>query len=258
MQKDYRSLNADAWDYESKHGNIWTDGCTPEQVEQARHGILNMTFTPMEKVRPTWINPFLGKRVLALASGGGQQAVLLAAAGCDVTEFDISPSQLAKDREMANQYHLDLRTDKGDMQDLSCYEDGSFDLVYNPCSTCFVEDVLRVYRECHRVLAPGGYLFTVATNPALYMFDEKKALKDRLKIKYTIPYSDVRSLSEKQKRKMEEKHDTFEFSHTLEELVGGICQAGFSIEDFYTGGSGKMAADSFLSDCFLAIKARKR
>ena len=252
----YQRLNAKAWDYESRSGNFWTLAVTKEQVEKARNGEMEMYLTPGRFVDPQWIFPFLGKRVLLLGSGGGQQAVLLAAAGCEVTDLDISFAQLETDRMCALRYGLEVETIQQDMQDLSVLGGRTFDLIFNPTSTCFVEDVEKVYQQCARHLVPGGTLMTSATNPAIYMFDESKALHNKLEVKYTIPYSDIHSLSKKRLEKMEKTNDTFEFSHTIDSLVGGLCRAGFTITGFATDTSGNEAMDSFLHDCYFAIRAK--
>jgi 2-polyprenyl-3-methyl-5-hydroxy-6-metoxy-1,4-benzoquinol methylase len=57
---------------------------------------------------------------LCLASGGGQQAPILAAAGASVTVFDASDAQLGSDRAVATRHGLDVTTVKGFMDDLSC------------------------------------------------------------------------------------------------------------------------------------------
>jgi len=256
MEK-YTTYNAEAWDYEATKGNIWTDGCTPQQVEQARTGFLDMILTPFKQVPHTWIADTKDKEVLCLACGGGQQGVLLAAYGARVTVFDLSERQLAKDVSIAKREGLTLAIEQGDMSDMSRFPDKMFDLIYNPTSTCFIDDVQSVYRQCYRTLKDGGSLLTSAINPALYLFDEKAALKNHMKVKYTIPYSDLKSLSEKELTKRLKKHDTIEFSHTLNDLIGGLCTQGFSITDLYTDQSGCLLMDSYVHDCFIAIRATK-
>ncbi|MDD4038055.1 MAG: SAM-dependent methyltransferase, partial [Sphaerochaeta sp.] len=80
---------------------------------------------------------------------------------------------------------------------------------------------------------------------------------NKLRVKYTLPYSDLSSLSEKQLQKRMQKHDTVEFSHTLQDLLGGVTDCGFSITDLYTDTSGCMMMDSYVHDCYLALRARK-
>lgn len=256
MEK-YTTYNAEAWDYEASKGNIWTDGCTPQQVEQARNGELDMILSPFKQVPHAWIADTKDKNVLCLACGGGQQGILLASYGAHVTVFDISEKQLAQDATIAKREGLSLILEQGDMCDLSRFSDKQFDLIYNPTSTCFIDDVQNVYRQCNRILKDGGSLLTSATNPALYLFDEKAALKNKMKVKYTIPFSDLKSLSEKELARRLKKHDTIEFSHTINDLVGGLCTQGFSIVDLYTDQSGCLMMDSYVHDCFMAIRAIK-
>jgi ubiquinone/menaquinone biosynthesis C-methylase UbiE len=98
--------------------------------------------------------------VLCLASGGGQQGPILAAAGANVTVFDNSPAQLKQDQLVAERESLSIGTVEGDAADLSAFADASFDLIFNPVSTVFMPDVRAVWKECYRVLHPGGILMT--------------------------------------------------------------------------------------------------
>ena len=59
----------------------------------------------------------LREDVLCLASAGGQQAPIFAAAGAMVTSFDNSPVQLAKDELVADRDGLDIHLVQGDMAD---------------------------------------------------------------------------------------------------------------------------------------------
>lgn len=42
------------------------------------------------------------------------------------------------------------------MKDLSVFPDNSFDLIFNPCSILFVDNVLPVWQECFRVFYGKG------------------------------------------------------------------------------------------------------
>ncbi len=253
----YVERNAQAWDWEVGQKNIWTDGVTELQIEKARKGELDMVLSPFKQVPPHWVAGLQGKHVLALASGGGQQAVLLSLAGAHVTVLDISEKQLAQDVSYAQSLGLDLKAVQADMRDLSLFADESFDLIFNPTSTCFIDQVQSMYEHCYRVLKQGGHFLTSVTNPVLYLFDEKKALHDKLRVKYTLPYSDLKSLGKKELEKRLSKHDTVEFSHTLSDLLGDLTKAGFVIEDLYTDRSGCMMLDSYIHDCYLALRCTK-
>jgi ubiquinone/menaquinone biosynthesis C-methylase UbiE len=171
--------------------------------------------------------------VLCLASGGGQQGPVLAAAGANVTVFDNSPAQLKQDQLVAARESLSLRTVEGDAADLSGFEAESFDLAFNPVSTVFMSDVRAVWRECYRVLRPHGILMTGSMNPIHYIFDWYKANEGILEATYSIPYSDLTSIPKEYLDEQIEKGFPLEFGHSLTDLIGGQCDAGFVITDLY-------------------------
>ena len=114
--------------------------------------------TPLQVVDPRgWLGASVrGQRVLCLAAGGGLQSVLLAAAGAEVTVVDLSPAMLQQDRRVAASRGLTVRIIEGSMDDLSMLGDACFDVVIQPVSTCYVPDILCVYREISRVTAAAG------------------------------------------------------------------------------------------------------
>src|SRR5690606_23925477 len=131
---DVRAHNRDAWDRRVCEGNRWTRGVSPEKVQAARDGRWSVVLTPSKPVPQNWFPPLAGAEVLCLACGGGQQGPILAAAGARVTVLDNSPGQLQQDRQVAQREGLELVTVEGDMRDLSMFEDGRFDLVFQPVS----------------------------------------------------------------------------------------------------------------------------
>lgn len=255
--EEFVEQNAKAWDHLVEKGNIWTDGITDEQADAAKRGELDMVLSPFKRVKASWLGDVRGKEVLALAAGGGQQGPLLALAGASVTVFDASTRQLEQDRRYNEKLGIETTLVRGDMRDLSIFEDASFDLVYNPTSTCYIDSVSEMYSHVYRILKPGSYFLTSVTNPVLYLFDEERALKNKLKIKYTIPYSGLKSPKKRQVERRLKGNDTIEFSHTLNDLLGGITDSGFLIQDIYSDGSGFYMMDSFIHDCHLAIRAYK-
>src|SRR5689334_16777389 len=128
---DILSFNRNAWDRQVENGNPWTVPVTPAQIEAARQGEWQILLTPTRPVPRTWFPQSLqGIEILCLASGGGQQGPILAAAGARVTVFDNSPNQLSRDRMVAERDGLDLNIVQGDMADLTVFADQSFDLIF--------------------------------------------------------------------------------------------------------------------------------
>ena len=231
---DIRSYNRQAWNREVEGGQSrWTQPVSPEIITKARQGEFSILLTENIPVPLRWFPALNGADVLCLASGGGQQGPVLAAAGARVTVFDNSPAQLKQDQLVAERESLSIRTVEGDAADLSLFSDSSFDLVFNPCSTVFMPDVRAVWRECARVLRPGGVLMTGSMNPVHYIFDLYKADEGILEVAHSIPYSDLTSIPQEDLEEHLEKGLPVEFGHSLTDLLGGQCAAGFVITDMY-------------------------
>ena len=149
---DVVAYNRQAWNQQVAQGNPWTVPVSAEVIAEERIGRWAIVLKPNIPVPRSWFpDPLNGRDVLCLASGGGQQGPVLAAAGAQVTVFDNSPAQLACDRLVAAREGLTIRTVQGDMADLSAFADESFDLIFHPVSNLFAPDVRPVWRECHRV-----------------------------------------------------------------------------------------------------------
>ncbi|MBN1551740.1 class I SAM-dependent methyltransferase [bacterium] len=228
-----REYNRKSWDKEVELGNPWTIPVSATTIEAARHGDIDIYLTPIRRVPLSWFPCLERAKVLCLASGGGQQGPVLAAAKAEVTVMDNSPKQLEQDRIAARKFDLDIMLIEGDMRDLSCFPDNTFDLTVHPVSNCFVDDVRKVWRETYRVLKPGGVLLSGFNNPVIYIFDQNLMEKGVLKVVHTLPYSDLTNQTEEQLFQQMERGVPLEFSHTLEDQIGGQLEAGFIITGFY-------------------------
>lgn len=234
MTMDFRAYNRRAWDKLVEDGDRWTIPVSSDDIQRARKGDWQIVLTPTEPVPRTWFPDLPGTAVLCLASGGGQQGPILAAAGAEVTVVDASPRQLLQDRLVAERDGLTLTTVEGDMTDLSMLADASFDLIVHPCSNCFVPDVRPVWRECFRVLRTSGILLAGFTNPVRYIFDNERMEGGSLDVRHSIPYSDLTDLDEADRQRMIlDKGQPLDFGHTLEDQIGGQLDAGFVITGFY-------------------------
>ena len=231
---DIRKYNQSAWDKAVGSGNEWTVPVSAEVIAAALQGRWEVLLTETKPVPREWFPDLKGTDVLCLASGGGQQAPILAAAGARrVTVLDNSPKQLEQDRMVAERDNLPLVAIEGNMADLSAFEDESFDLIFHPCSNLFIPDVRPVWTEAFRVLRRGGALLSGFLNPIIYLFDNKLPESGILQVKHTLPYSDIECLTEEERAALVEQGDPIEFGHTLEDQIGGQIRAGFLIKGFY-------------------------
>jgi SAM-dependent methyltransferase len=231
---DVVAHNRAAWEQEVANDNEWTRPVSPAVIERARAGDWSVVLVGYEPVPAEWLpTSLVGVDILCLASGGGQQGPVLAAAGANVTVFDNSPSQLKQDEGVAKRDHLALRTVLGDMRDLSAFEDSSFDLVFNPVSNLFCPELGSVWRECFRVLRPGGSLLTGFVNPDIYLFDfEPLDTRGELVVRHRLPFSDVTHTTAEERDRLYGPGAALEYSHTLTEQIGGQLECGFLLTHF--------------------------
>jgi SAM-dependent methyltransferase len=231
--RDVLGYNRHAWNRQVERGNRWTVPVGPEEVDRARRGDWRIVLTPTRSVPADWFPALRGLDVLCLASGGGQQGPILAAAGANVTVLDNSPNQLAQDRLVADREGLALEIVLGDMADLSVFPDARFGLIVHPVSNVFVPDVRPVWREAFRVLGPGGSLLAGFMNPVRYLFDDIALERGELRVVHRIPYSDLDSPTEEERARLVEEGRPLEFGHSLGDQIGGQLEAGFVLAGFY-------------------------
>jgi len=228
-----RKYNRYAWDTQVDKKNKFTIPVSSDTIAEARRGEYSVLLTETKPVPREWFPPFPGLDLLGLACGGGQQGPVFAALGANVTIFDNSPAQLERDRMVAKRDGLSLRTVEGDMRDLSAFADGSFNLVFHPVSNVFCPEVRPVWREAFRVLRKGGLLLAGSANPIYYMVGTHADEQETLQIKYSIPYSDLKSMDPEDLEICIEEATPLEFGHSLTDLLGGQTDAGFAITGFY-------------------------
>ena len=204
-----------------------------EKIEQARRGKWEIILTPIKPVPREWFGDVRGKDVLCLASGGGQQVPILAAAGANVTSFDNSAKQLNEINSLRKE-RIWKSDEQGDAKDLSRFENEAFDLIFHPCSNCFMSELQPIWNECYSVLRSGGVLLSGFNHPFVYVLTVAPKKNEMFwNFRHKIPYSDIESWTEEEFAKMIDAGEPLEFSHTLDEQIGGQIEAGFLIGGFY-------------------------
>ncbi|WP_068139567.1 class I SAM-dependent methyltransferase [Roseimaritima ulvae] len=189
---------------------------------------------PLKVVDPLgWLGPSIrGWKVLCLAAGGGKQSVLYATAGAQVTVVDLSPMMLELDRQAAKQRGLNLRIIEASMDALPMLDDGAFDAVIHPVSSCYLPDVQSVFREVARVTRPGGLYISQHKQPTSL---QASATPDGQHYSLLHAYYRTQPVPAPPR----DNHVTarlrepgaVEYLHRWEQLVGGICRSGFVVED---------------------------
>ena len=177
---------------------------------------------------PGWLGDVSEKRILCLGAGGGRHGPLLASLGAHVTVVDISPAMLKLDDEVAAARGLQVETLVASIDDLSALPDAEFEVILQPVSTCYVPDINLAYREAARVLKPSGIYSSRHKQPTslqagLVPTPGGFCLEDSYYVKGP--------LSPAQQPGPHREAGALEFLHRWDDLLGGLCRAGFVLED---------------------------
>ncbi len=237
--------NRKAWDRAARTNCQWSTPVTDDIIVRARNRDWDLTVAGPDPVPREWFGQVKDQSVLCLASGGGQQVPVLAAAGANVTSYDFSAEQLELDRAVCARNALAVTIEQGSMLDLSRFDESSFDLIFNPVSNPYVADIHRVWRECARVLKHGGRLIAGSINPLVYLFEENDGSSDAgLTVRYALPFVEIETLSAAEVEQALERKMLFTWSHSLEDIIGGQLRVGLRLAGLFESRRNDPAAPS--------------
>lgn len=222
---DYQDINSKTIDRWIEEGWEWGKPITHETYEKAKRGEWDVFLTPTKPVPHAWFPPFKGLKILGLASGGGQQMPIFSALGAQCTVLDYSDRQLQSEREVASREGYDIKIVKADMTKPLPFADGEFDLVFNPVSLVYVKEIEPIFKECARVLKKGGVLLCGLDNGVNFITNDEKTIDNK------FPFNPLEN--PEQMKQLQTDDCGVQFSHTLEETIGGQLRAGFTVTDIY-------------------------
>ena len=227
---NYTEKNAKTIDLWVDDGWEWGIPVSAAACEKVRYGEWDVLLTPTRPVPKDWFPPMKDTKLLGLASGGGQQMPVFSILGADCTVMDLSDRQLESEREVSRREGYSINIVKADMTKRFPFEDGSFDIIFHPVSNCYVEDVYHIWRECYRVLRPGGILLSGMGNGINFLFEN---YEKPLTVKYKLPFNPLRNPEHFALFASHDEEPIFQFSHTFDEQIGGQIKAGFVITGAY-------------------------
>ena len=245
---EYQDINAATIDRWVEEGWEWGKPIDHETYVRAQGGEWDVLLTPTKPVPHAWFGDLKGKKILGLASGGGQQMPIFSALGALCTVFDYSEKQLESERTVAQREGYEIQIIRGDMTKPLPFADESFDLIFHPVSNCYVKDVRAIWKECFRVLKPGGTLLSGVDHYINYIVDEKER-----EIVNRLPFDPL--VNEDQRKLLEKDDSGIQFSHSLEEQIGGQLEAGFTLLELYEDTNGEGRLHELNIPCFLAMRS---
>ena len=232
---NYQQLNAKIISKWCQEGWEWGQPISHEIYAKAQEGQWGVYLTPTKIVPHEWFGDLAGKKVLGLASGGGQQMPIFTALGAECAVLDYSDAQCNSERLVAEREGYQIEILQADMTKPLPFPDESFDLIFHPVSNCYVEEVEPIFKECYRILKKGGIFLGGYDIGINYLFDE-----DEKEVKRGLPFN---PLKDPALYELSMENDWgIQFSHTLEEQIGGQLKAGFTLTGLYedTNGAGRL------------------
>ena len=235
MNKNYQDINAETIDRWIEEGWEWGKPVNHETYINAKNGKWNVLLTPVKSVPHEWFGEMKGKKLLGLASGGGQQIPIFSALGAECTVLDYSDRQLKSEEEVSKREGYQVEIVKADMTKPLPFDDESFDIIFHPVSNCYVEKVEPIFRECYRILKKDGILLCGLDIGINYIVDTREE-----KIINSLPFNPL--INENNRKQLKEEDAGIQFSHSLTEQIGGQLKAGFILTDIEedTNGEGRL------------------
>lgn len=247
---NYQDINAAAIDRWIEEGWEWGQPISHNIYMDATNGKWDVLLTPTKPVPHEWFGNLKGKKVLGLASGGGQQMPIFAALGAVCTVLDYSPKQLESEALVARRENYSIRIIRADMTRPLPFPDETFDLIFHPVSNCYVEEVKPIFRECFRILKHGGIFLAGLDNGVNFLVEE-----DEKTIVNTMPFNPLKN--PEHRRQLEEQDCGMQFSHTIQEQIGGQLESGFLLTHLYGDTNGEGYLHDRNVETFLATRAVK-
>lgn len=254
---DYTNYNSATWDNINECFGDKTTAISHEDYIAAKKGALNVSLAGARTVPREWFPPLNGADVLALACGGGQQCPVFAAHGAKVTITDFSNSQLANEKYVMEREGYEINIVRADLAKPFPFADNSFDMIFNPISNCYIEDILPMWNECARVIKTGGILMMAFVKEELFLFEPDFKKEDFLISRHPLPFNPLRDLTKEQLEEKRNTHMPLAFSHTLTEQIGGLIKAGFEITDIYEDCDGGGLIDKYMN-AYVAVRAVRK
>lgn len=190
----------------------------------------------LDRIERATIGEVTGKRLLHLMCHFGLDTLSWARLGAHVTGVDFSSEALRTARELASEAGLEAEFIEANVYELPSSLDGAFDVVFSSHGVLsWLPDLDAWAQSIARCLAPGGAFCFVEGHPVMFAFDDQRSdqmivmrfpyfaggepLRFESQGSYAAPDAPLTSV-------------TWEFPHSMGEVIGSLLRAGLRLEHF--------------------------
>ena len=186
--------------------------------------------------------------VLEVGCGTGELACTTAVYARHMAAVDSSMGMLRQAEKKHGPKNLVFRP--GDVYELP-FGDGVFDVVIIADTLHVLNDPAKALQEISRVLKPGGVLLSGLDTGVNFIVDEAEE-----RIVNRLPFDPV--ADPEQMEQLRTQDAGVQFSHTLEDQIGGQLRAGFRLTDLYEDTNGEGRLHELNIPSFIATRAVKQ
>jgi SAM-dependent methyltransferase len=191
----------------------------------------------LDPVEPEELGPVEGRSLLHLQCHFGLDSLSWVRRGAEVTGVDFAATAVAAARELAAEAGLADRASflESDVYGLPDRLDGEFEVVYTSFGVLtWLPDLDRWAEVIESFLAPGGRFYVAEFHPVAFTLDETTTAEEP---RFTYPYfpRDEPIAIEAEGSYADADADvgagtTYEWPHSLGEVVTALCDVGLDIE----------------------------
>lgn len=220
------SVTQQAWEEFSEHWMAIADSESKDEGDMNRRFVIDPALMKM-------IGHVHGLRILDAGCGNGYLSRKLARLGAKVTGVDFAGPLIKYCNQQESEDHLGCTFIHASLEDLSFFENSSFDLVVSNVVMVDVVNINQVFREISRVLEEKGRFIWSNTHP---VFGRAGSFDIRLPadthrpeeryLKLVDRYFDSGGLEFNW-----DGHSLYQIDRTLEEYSRALKQAGFVISE---------------------------
>ncbi|HTZ41841.1 MAG TPA: class I SAM-dependent methyltransferase [Candidatus Omnitrophota bacterium] len=212
--------------------NGW-DRISKSYQQRYQIGLLDVHWGPLCPTEKTLglLGDVNGKRVIEVGSGAGQNSIVLSQHGSISTAFDISKEQLDYGKKLAEKVRVKVDFIRGDFQEIEKYfHPDSFEIAFSAyalqyCKT--LDSMNKTFQQIYRILTPEGIFIFSLDHPVRVVGQWEEATdkfvldnyfdRSQKEWNYSFPEAGITARMKGSFR-------------TISDIVGGVLQAGFSLE----------------------------